>query len=100
MCGTTGTKTRPVYLNDESGEPLQINTCVFPEIDHRIALGVARRLWPKVWMRAWNVANLWVLCHDCHVVKTRSDRRIMKSLDADPSLREWHRHQFQSTMFD
>ena len=53
-----------------------------PEIDHRIALGVAARVWtPWTVVKAWSLSNLQWLCHGCHVAKTRQDRLAMKSLD-------------------
>ena len=55
------------------------------EWDHRLALGVARRLpWRKAWLRAWSLDNLQLLCRACHVKKTGSDLRHMAALDAEP----------------
>lgn len=61
------------------------------EIDHRVALGVARRMrtrGDRRWWRAWTPANLRPLCHACHAQKTKSDRQIMRLLDAgvEPEL--------------
>ncbi len=52
------------------GEPGQ-------EIDHRVAISVARKNGPREYVRAFLLENLRWLCRACHVAKTRSDRRAI-----------------------
>ena len=58
------------------------------EIDHRLAIEVARALGPAVMLRAFTIGNLRWLCRSCHRRKTRQDRRLAKFL-ASCSL-DWH----------
>ena len=58
------------------------------EMDHRLAIEVARALGPAAMLRAFTPDNLCWLCRDCHRRKTRHDRRLAKSLSAC-SL-DWH----------
>ena len=56
---------------EECGEPW------WDEIDHRIALSIARKMraaGDRRWWRAWTPGNLRPLCRKCHAAKTRGDR--------------------------
>ena len=50
------------------------------EMDHRLAIEVARALGPEAMLRAFTLDNLRWLCRDCHRRKTRQDRRLAKFL--------------------
>ena len=52
------------------------------EMDHRLAIEVARALGPAAMLRAFTLDNLRWLCRDCHRRKTRQDRRLAKFLSA------------------
>ena len=52
------------------------------EIDHRLAIEVARALGPAAMLRAFTLDNLRWLCRSCHRRKTRQDRRLAKFLVA------------------
>ena len=43
------------------------------EVDHKIALCNGGEMWDE--------DNLWVLCHECHRVKTNEDMRIKREND-------------------
>ena len=58
------------------------------EIDHRLAIEVARALGLAAMLRAFTLDNLRWLCRDCHRRKTRQDRLLAKFLSAC-SL-DWH----------
>ena len=58
------------------------------EIDHRLAIEVARALGPAAMLRAFTLDNLRWLCRSCHRRKTRQDRRLAKFLTSC-SL-DWH----------
>ena len=58
------------------------------EMDHRLAINVARALGPATMLRAFTPDNLRWLCRNCHRRKTRQDRRLAKFLTAC-SL-DWH----------
>ena len=47
------------------------------EVDHVLALGLARLGPPREWIHAWHPSNLRVLCHECHGKKTARDRVLM-----------------------
>ena len=52
------------------------------EWDHALAIGVAQRIGTAIALyRAYHPNNLRPLCHDCHVKKTATDRRLMSKLD-------------------
>lgn len=51
------------------------------ELDHILAIGVARRLGLPFWRRAMSPENVWWICRRCHVAKTAFDRALMRSLD-------------------
>ena len=53
------------------------------QIDHKLALGVAGRIDPRAFVRAFLPSNLQVLHRKCHAAKTARDRRAMAALD-DP----------------
>ena len=77
------------YRNDIEGQPLLPSAaciCGQPgeELDHRVAIGVAARLSPDVYTRAFAPANLWWLCHACHTAKTAFDRAVMRLIDDCP----------------
>ena len=61
------------------------------EIDHRLAIGVARTLGPAAMLRAFTLDNLRWLCRNCHRRKTRQDRLLAKFFAAC-SL-DWYRAQ-------
>ena len=50
------------------------------ELDHKIAISVARTYGRKDHLRSVMPDNLQWLCHACHVVKTKYDRRILSNL--------------------
>ena len=52
------------------------------EIDHRLAIRVARALGPAAMLRAFTLDNLRWLCRNCHRRKTRQDRQLAKFLSA------------------
>ena len=52
------------------------------EMDHRLAIEVARALGPTAMLRAFTLDNLRWLCRSCHRRKTRQDRRLAKFLAA------------------
>ena len=52
------------------------------EIDHRLAIEVARALGPAAMLRAFTPDNLRWLCRGCHRRKTRQDRLLAKFLTA------------------
>ena len=58
------------------------------EMDHRLAIEVARALGPEALLRAFTQDNLRWLCRDCHRRKTDQDRWLAKFLSAC-SL-DWH----------
>ena len=58
------------------------------EMDHMLAIEVARALGPAAMLRAFTVDNLRWLCRDCHRRKPRQDRWLAKFLWAC-SL-DWH----------
>ena len=58
------------------------------EMDHRLAIEVARALGPAAMLRAFTPENLRWLCRSCHRRKTRQDRRLAKFLSTC-SL-DWH----------
>ena len=58
------------------------------EIDHGLAIEVARALGPAAMLRAFTPDNLRWLCRDCHRCKTRQDRQFAKFVAAC-SL-DWH----------
>ena len=71
-------------------------TCGGPaaELDHRLAINVARALGPEGMRRAFTIENLGWLCRECHRRKTRLDRRLARflracSLDWRRALRVW-----------
>ncbi|MYE54516.1 MAG: hypothetical protein F4X34_04885 [Chloroflexi bacterium] len=51
------------------------------EMDHRLAIEVARSLRPAAMLRAFALNLRW-LCRSCHGRKTRQDRRLAKFLVA------------------
>ena len=58
------------------------------EIDHRLAIEVARALGPAAMLRAFTPDNLHWLCRSCHRRKSGQDRRLAKFVAAC-SL-DWH----------
>ena len=57
------------------------------ELDHRLAINVARAMGPEALRRAFTLENLHWLCSSCHRRKTRLDRRLARFL-SDCSL-DW-----------
>lgn len=80
MSGSTSRWSPGAWVCDECG-----TTRALLEIDHRVALSVARERQlagdPRWWL-AWLPGNLRVLCHACHTAKTTSDRQSLKRLRA------------------
>lgn len=67
-------------LNDigERRDPQHLMRIYGFEVDHRLALSIARANrddGDPDWWRAWTPGNLRWLCHECHGEKTRDDRR-------------------------
>ena len=58
------------------------------EMDHRLAIEVAKTPGPAAMLHAFTPDNLRWLCRGCHKRKTRQDRRLAKFLSAC-SL-DWH----------
>ena len=52
------------------------------ELDHRLAINVARAMGPEALRRAFTLENLHWLCSSCHRRKTRLDRRLARFLSA------------------
>ena len=52
------------------------------ELDHRLAINVARAMGPEALRRAFTLENLQFLCASCHRRKTRMDRRLARFLAA------------------
>ena len=52
------------------------------ELDHRLAINVARAMGPDALRRAFTLENLHWLCSSCHRRKTRLDRRLARFLSA------------------
>ena len=52
------------------------------ELDHRLAINVARAMGPEALRRAFTLENLQFLCSSCHRRKTRMDRRLARFLSA------------------
>ena len=46
------------------------------ELDHRLAINVARALGPDALKRAFTIENLHWMCRECHRRKTRVDRKL------------------------
>ena len=59
--------------------PRECEECGGPgeEIDHRVAISVARASGPRAYVRAFLLENLRWLCRPCHLRKTREDRRAL-----------------------
>ena len=78
---------------------LQVTMCegcggAADELDHRLAINVARALGPAALRRAFTQENLRWLCHECHRRKTRLDWRLARylracSMDWRAALRAW-----------
>lgn len=58
------------------------------ELDHRLAINVARALGPEALRRAFVQENLRWLCRECHLRKTRFDRLLARYLRACGM--DWH----------
>ena len=80
-CQLTGS-TYFFYFPDERRED-RVCLCgeSATELDHTLAIGVARRLGLRAYLRSLMSANLRWLCCDCHRSKTRFDRAWMSLLD-------------------
>ena len=88
------------YLVASGQKPgIQVTMCegcggLAAELDHRLAINVARALGPEALRRAFTIENLGWLCRECHRRKTRLDRRLARflracSLDWRRALRVW-----------
>ena len=67
------------------------------EIDHRLAINVARALGPDALRRVFTQENLRFLCRECHRRKTRLDRCLAAfvrdcSMDWRTELNAWERN--------
>ena len=74
------------------------------EIDHRLAINVARALGPAALRRAFVQENLRWLCHECHRRKTRLDWRLARylracSMDWRAALRAWESNRVWASEF-
>ena len=66
-------------------ERIQLTMCescgdAAEELDHRLAIEVARALGQDALMRTFTLENLQWLCRECHRRKTRLDRRLARYL--------------------
>ena len=52
------------------------------ELDHRLAINVARALGPQALRRSFTLENLQWLCSSCHRRNTRLDRQLARFLSA------------------
>ena len=50
------------------------------ELDHQLAINVARAMGPAALRRAFVQENLRWLCRECHLSKTRFDRPLARYL--------------------
>ena len=50
------------------------------DIDHRLAISVARELGARAWVRAFTIDNLQGLCAGCHKDKSRVDGLLLRAL--------------------
>ena len=74
------------------------------ELDHRLAINVARALGPQALRRAFTLENLQWLCSSCHRRKTRLDRRLARflsacSMDWRGALRAWRLNRAWASAF-
>lgn len=74
----------PDRLYDYEWEQCEICGERAQELDHALALSVARFLGRRAILRAFWIDNLRWLCHDCHAVKTGSDRLRARSRPPPP----------------
>ena len=81
-------------------------TCGGPaaEIDHRLAINVARALGTSALRRAFTQENLRFLCRECHRRKTRLDRCLARfardcSMDWRTALNAWVANREWAAMF-
>lgn len=58
------------------------------ELDHILAIGVARRLGLHYYRRAFLPENVWWICEPCHKVKTAFDRALMRALESRVTVEE------------
>ena len=79
-CLITGS-SHHLYYPKEAGPRVCLCGGPATELDHTLAIGVAKRLGARFYIRALLPENLRWLCHDCHVAKTTFDRTFMRSLD-------------------
>ena len=71
-----------VFLHDICAPPQATSGNPSDEMDHRLAIEVARALGPAAMLRAFTPDNLRWLCRGCHRRKTGQDRRLAKFLSA------------------
>ena len=74
------------------------------ELDHRLAIDVARALGTGALRRAFVQENLRWLCRDCHLGKTRFDRLLARYLrscrmDWRAALRAWESNRRWAAVF-
>ena len=75
--------SRLVHPLMPDGEPVPCAMCgdrAGEELDHRVALEVARLRGERALLRAFTIGNLQMLCNECHKVKTRDDVRLMADM--------------------
>lgn len=71
---------------DEPGGVIGLDICECcgaapaTDIDHRLAISVARELGARAWMRAFTIDNLQGLCAGCHKDKSRVDGLLLRAL--------------------
>ena len=74
------------------------------ELDHRLAINVARALGLQALRRAFTLENLQWLCRSCHRRKTRLERCLARylricSLDWRGALRAWRLNRVWAGIF-
>ena len=85
--GTT-TASRHTVSHQDRSHPASRSRCardaevLQTELDHRLAINVARAMGPEALRRAFTLENLHWLCSSCHRRKTRLDRRLARFLAA------------------
>ena len=87
--GASAIRGEPVEVETRYGYKARTHRCpacgkaehTNKELDHILAIGVARRLGLRFYRQAFLPDNLWWICEPCHKVKTAFDRAFMRTLD-------------------